>query len=214
MNELEQKKIFSENLNHFLEIHNKTQREVAAAISVSPQTFNTWCKGIALPRMGKVQKLADYFHISKADLIDTPSDLTQIQKNSNIILVPVYRTLAGDISHIFTEHADFTEPVRSFGPPVEELFGVEVQDNSMEPKFSCHDIAIARRQNDAKNNDIVIALVDGQPHPQIRCLKKYANGIALLASNPSYDPIYHFHGESTTPSIQIIGKIKELHSRL
>ena len=66
----EQKKIFSKNLNNYLTLTNKTQREGAEAIGVSPQTFNTWCQGIALPRMGKVQLLADYFKIGKTDLID------------------------------------------------------------------------------------------------------------------------------------------------
>ena len=70
MTDIDQKRIFSKNLNYFLSQNNKTQKEVADAISVSPQTFNTWCQGIALPRMGKVQKLADYFHIEKSDLID------------------------------------------------------------------------------------------------------------------------------------------------
>ena len=65
-----QKKIFAKNLNNYLYEFNKTQKEVADAIGVSPQTFNTWCQGIALPRMGKVQALADYFHINKVDLID------------------------------------------------------------------------------------------------------------------------------------------------
>ena len=66
----EQKKIFSQNLNRLLTDLNKTQKEVADAIGISPQTFNTWCQGIALPRMGKVQMLADYFNINKSDLIE------------------------------------------------------------------------------------------------------------------------------------------------
>ena len=83
----EQKIIFSKNLNKFLSLSNKTQKEVADAIDVSPQTFNTWCQGIALPRMGKVQRLADYFGIGKTDLIDekppdplTPRDERDIEK--------------------------------------------------------------------------------------------------------------------------------------
>ena len=83
----EQKIIFSKNLNKYLSRSQKTQKEVAAAINVSPQTFNTWCQGIALPRMGKVQKLADYFGILKSDLIDdkgnfslTPRDERDIAK--------------------------------------------------------------------------------------------------------------------------------------
>ena len=65
-----QKKIFSHNLLGFLSLSGKSQKEVADAIGVSPQTFNTWCQGIALPRMGKIQALADYFSISKSDLLD------------------------------------------------------------------------------------------------------------------------------------------------
>ena len=70
MGEELQKKIFSRNLLRYLSLNNKSQKEVADAIGVSPQTFNTWCQGIALPRMGKVQLLADYFHIIKSDLLE------------------------------------------------------------------------------------------------------------------------------------------------
>ena len=76
MSDEEQKQIFATNLNHYLELNGKTQKEVADAIGVSPQTFNTWIQGIALPRMGKVQKLADYFGIGKSDLIDIKSKST------------------------------------------------------------------------------------------------------------------------------------------
>lgn len=70
MSEDKQKDIFSKNLNSYIEASGKTQLEIAKNIGVSPQTFNTWCKGIAIPRMGKVQALADYFHINKSDLIE------------------------------------------------------------------------------------------------------------------------------------------------
>lgn len=74
MGEENQKKIFSTNLNLYIEKSGKTQAEIAKSIGVSPQTFNTWCKGIAIPRMGKVQALADYFNIDKADLIDEKNE--------------------------------------------------------------------------------------------------------------------------------------------
>jgi len=74
MTDLEQKKIFSKNLNFYLSQSGKTQKEVADAIGVITSTFNTWCQGVAIPRMGKVQALADYFHINKSDLIEDKSE--------------------------------------------------------------------------------------------------------------------------------------------
>jgi len=70
MSEKERKNIFSKNLLRILQQKEKSQIEVANAIGVSQQTFNTWCRGVAIPRMGKIQLLADYFHINMADLIE------------------------------------------------------------------------------------------------------------------------------------------------
>lgn len=78
-----QKKIFAKNLRHYLDRENKTQKEVADAIGVSPQTFNTWLQMVALPRMGKVQALADYFGINKSDLLEDKG--TQEEDNSYYI---------------------------------------------------------------------------------------------------------------------------------
>ena len=74
MTDLDQKRIFSKNLNRLLDKTDKKQIDIAAAIGVSPQTFNTWVKGVAIPRMGKIQALADYFGVPKSDLVDEPHD--------------------------------------------------------------------------------------------------------------------------------------------
>ena len=92
MTDLEQKEIFAHNLNRLLSKYGKSQREVAEAIDVSPQTFNTWCQAIALPRMGKVQRLADYFHIPKSHLID------DISNNEDVSSPDLYSLSAEDQS--------------------------------------------------------------------------------------------------------------------
>ena len=99
MTDDEQKKIFSRNLNYQLSKLNITQKDVADKIGVSPQTFNTWSKGIAIPRMGKVQRLADYFGINKSDLIDDKSadesnktDVQVLQEDEKYLLIE-YRKL-------------------------------------------------------------------------------------------------------------------------
>ena len=68
--DLGNQEIFSINLKRYLENSGKTQKEVAAAILVSTGTFCDWIKGRAYPRMDKVQALADFFGISKAELVE------------------------------------------------------------------------------------------------------------------------------------------------
>ncbi|RHR72595.1 XRE family transcriptional regulator [Eubacterium sp. AF15-50] len=93
MSEDMQKIIFSKNLNNYIQKSGKTQLEIATKIGVSPQTFNTWCKGIAIPRMGKVQALADYFHINKSDLIEDKSN----QEEESYYTNPETQQLAQEI---------------------------------------------------------------------------------------------------------------------
>lgn len=81
MTDERQKEVFSKNLLYYMELYEKNQREVANAIGVSPQTFNTWIQKKALPRMGKVQLLAEYFHINKSDLIEERNTDTEYYLN-------------------------------------------------------------------------------------------------------------------------------------
>ena len=64
------KEIFSRNLNRYLRLSGKTQKEVARAVDISTGTFCDWTKGRAYPRMDKVQALAEYFGIRMSDLVE------------------------------------------------------------------------------------------------------------------------------------------------
>lgn len=87
MSDCLQKKIFSKNLNELMFLNGKSQSEVASAIGVSPQTFNTWMQGIAIPRIDKIQLLADYFHVKKSLLIEQGSFTSRTkEKDFNKVL--------------------------------------------------------------------------------------------------------------------------------
>lgn len=70
MTNLGNKEIFSRNLRRQLKNANVLQKDVARAIGVSTGTFADWCNGKLYPRMDKLQALADYFGISKSDLVE------------------------------------------------------------------------------------------------------------------------------------------------
>ena len=61
---------FARNLKRYVEQSGKQQKEVAKAVYVSAGTFSDWMRARVYPRMDKIQLLAEYFGISKSDLID------------------------------------------------------------------------------------------------------------------------------------------------
>ena len=70
---MEEKEIFSKNLNLLMEINNVSRRELRSAIGVSYFTVTSWCNGTKYPRMDKVEILARFFGCSKSDLVEYKS---------------------------------------------------------------------------------------------------------------------------------------------
>lgn len=64
------KNIFAENLRKYMEEAGKTRNDVCQALGLSYYTFTSWVNGSKYPRMDKVEMLANYFGITKADLIE------------------------------------------------------------------------------------------------------------------------------------------------
>ena len=62
--------IFARNLKFYVIRSGKTQSQVASSIGVSKGTFSDWCSGRSHPRMDRVQQLAEYFGISKSNLLE------------------------------------------------------------------------------------------------------------------------------------------------
>lgn len=72
MSEEQERLIFSKQLNYYLELTHKTQSDLVNDLGFNKSTVSTWCSGTKMPRMNKIQILADYFGINKSDLIENP----------------------------------------------------------------------------------------------------------------------------------------------
>ena len=71
MSDEEYKKIFSKNLNYFMQLNGKTQTDLINDLGFNKSAVSTWCNGTRLPRMDKVDILAKYFSIKRSDLIES-----------------------------------------------------------------------------------------------------------------------------------------------
>ena len=94
-----------------------------------------------------------------------------------------------------------------------DYFGLQIKGDSMEPRMKNGDIVIVRKQEDADSGDTVIALVNGNDAVCKR-LKKYPDGsIALMSTNPAYDPMFFTAKDIEELPVMIIGKVKELRAK-
>lgn len=71
------KRLFSNRLSSLMSERNINQREIAQVVGVSESTVGKWLLLKAIPRMGVIQKLADYFNVGKSYFLEDVHDQTQ-----------------------------------------------------------------------------------------------------------------------------------------
>lgn len=211
MREADFNTLFARNLNHLLEMHNMTQAELAGRIGVSTATTSNWCKGIKLPRMDKVDKMCAIFACLRSDLMEDKGYL-QGKKESKGIIIKVYGRIAAGIPLEMIEDVIDTEEIPEEMAKTGEFFGLQIHGDSMEPRMTDGDVVIVRKQDDAETGDTVIATVNGTDATCKR-LKKYRDGIELIATNPSYAPMFYSNEEIEEKPVKIIGRVVELRAK-
>lgn len=71
--------IFSKNLKKYMELNQKEQIDLINDLGFNKSAVSTWCNGTRLPRMDKVNILAEYLNIKPSDLIEAKSNAS-VQK--------------------------------------------------------------------------------------------------------------------------------------
>ena len=77
MEQQETKRIFAKNLKAVLTRNGVTQAELAEMMDVAYSSVSSWCNGVKIPRMDKIEWIANHFNIRKSDLIEEREDLPQ-----------------------------------------------------------------------------------------------------------------------------------------
>ena len=204
----DQREIFAENLARLVNGSKLPQSEIAKRINISPQTFNTWIQGKAIPRMGKIQLLADYFKIEKSDLIEEKSNITISQG----IKIPVLGTVPAGIPISAVEDILDYEEIPQSWVNQGEFFALKIKGDSMEPRMISGDVAIVKQQSDADSGDVVIALVNGN-EATCKKLEKTNNGIMLISTNTKYAPMFFSNEQISELPVVILGKVVELRQK-
>lgn len=211
----EQQRIFTKNLNRYIELSQKTQREIADAIGVSPQTFNTWCQGIAIPRMGKIQALADYFNINKSNLIEEHSvniDKSEVADHRPNRIMVYGSVPAGIPIEAVEDIVDWEDIPMEWLNGGQKYIGLRVKGDSMYPKYIEGDTIIVRLQSDCESGQDAVVYVNGYD-ATLKKVVKNDDGIMLQPLNPEYVPKQYDYNDERYP-ISILGVVVEIRRKV
>lgn len=83
---IENKEVLASNLKKYMDIKGVNAAEVCNALGFKPNTFSNWINAKIYPRIDKIQKLSEYFGISKAALVEDSVNITLSSKEQLLIL--------------------------------------------------------------------------------------------------------------------------------
>lgn len=208
MSNLGNKEVMAKNIQFYMDKYEKTRQDMCNALGVKYTTFTDWVKGKSYPRIDKIELMANYFGISKSDLVEE----RLANSPSKGVVINVYSRVAAGIPLEMIEDIIDTEEITEEMARTGEFFGLQIKGDSMEPKFSEGDIVIVRQQDDAESGEIVIATVNGN-EATCKRLRKYRDGIELISNNPSYEPMFFSNEEIEQKPVRIIGRVVELRAK-
>lgn len=171
--------------------NNLTQEEFGEIVGVSSMAVSQWETGRAVPRMGAVQKISDYFHISKGSLIDEDSStLTKLPISGSTATLPlrtlgkVHAGVMDDDAMCDDEEIQVPERVVLAYP---DAFLLRVEGNCMDrviPEGS-HVVVVPHK---VPTNGSIVVIRDDTYEAIMR--RYYKGSSALMLSPDSYEEEY------------------------
>ncbi len=209
------KKLFSHRLGALIRSHGIQQNVLADAIGVSESTIGKWLLEKALPRMGAIQKLSDYFSVPKSYFLieENEQEENTPQPKRKYVKIPVLgRVVAGVPSEAVENVLDYEEIPEEMARGG-EYFGLEVYGDSMEPTLQEGDVVIVKKQYEARPHDIAVVMVNGD-EATIKEVKITEDGITLVGHNiRSYTPRFYSAREVAQLPVKIIGVVCEVRRK-
>lgn len=194
---------FSKNLLYYMKQKGLSGVEVSKIAGVSKQAVSAWCNGLKIPRMDKIELLANYFGIQKSDLIeehDAHGTFPYQLKHK----IPLLGRVAAGLPLYAEENVEgyiFTELNGG-----EEYFGLRIVGDSMNAaRIQDGDVVIVRKQDAVENGEIAIVLVDDND-ATVKKFMRTGNTVHLipLSTNPKHQvQEYDLHDTR----IKVLGKV-------
>jgi len=203
------KKIMGQNILRYMTLMGIERKDLAERLNVPYSTLTTWINGDAYPRIDRIEQMARLFKCEKSDLVES-RDAAKIRK---AVRIPVYGRVRAGIPEAAIEDIIDTEEIDpNMVKGGAEFFALKIKGNSMEPKISDGDVVIVRKQPDIESGEVAIVMVNSEDATCKR-VRKYRDGIELVASNPIYDPIFYTNEQVKQLPVTILGRVVELRAK-
>jgi repressor LexA len=191
-NDLGNKKVMADNIKHYLKRNGITRKKLSSDLDISYTTLASWLQADSYPRIDKIEMMANYFGVSKADLVEkhySPSNSIDTS-GMHYVRVPIIGTIACGKPILAEQNIEgYTHELFEEEPKKDELFALRCQGDSMEPLIPDGALVLIHKQPTVEDDEIAAVQVDDDTKATLKKVKHVGKDVFLYPINTKYDPI-------------------------
>ena len=184
----------AENIKRIRAEHGLSQAELGKIAGVSDKAVSTWELGLKTPRMGAVEKMANYFGITKSAIVDDVQTAPAASKEPTIPpgfepmpemdMVPLVGRIACGTPITAEQNVERIVCVPS---KWRSTFTLTCKGDSMEPRIHDGDLVAIRKQPEVENGEIAAVRIGEEA--TLKNVYLHENFIELRPENPAFNSI-------------------------
>ena len=207
MSDLGNREVMAANIKYFMTLHGKSRRQMCEDLGFAYSTFSDWVNGKKYPRIDKIEMMANYFNISKADLVERKQKIDLTETVDNLYKIDKIKLpLLGNVACGEPIYADEDrESYIMVGTDMKADFCLKCQGDSMiNARIYDGDIVFVRKQDIVNNGEIAVVIIDDEATLKRFYYYKEQNLVILKPENPKYEDIV-LSGDKLN-EVKVLGK--------
>ncbi|WP_145422782.1 helix-turn-helix domain-containing protein [Staphylococcus haemolyticus] len=197
------KQVMAKNISRFMKENNIDRKKLSNDLKVKYTTLSDWINAKTYPRIDKIELLADYFNVTKADLVEDKEK--QVIETLPVKKIPVVSKVSAGLP-IYSEEnlIDYIYFATNKLNSDKEEFGLKVSGDSMDKIFQDGDIVVVEKDSVVENGQLGVVMINGY-NATVKRIRYNGDQIILIpeSNNSSHYPqVYGKNDE-----VKIIGRV-------
>ena len=197
------KQVMAKNISRLMKENNIDRKKISNDLNVKYTTLSDWINAKTYPRIDKIELLADYFNVTKADLVEDKE--RQVLETLPVKKIPVVSQISAGLP-IYSEEnlIDYTYIATKNLSVDKELFGLKVSGDSMDKEFRDGDVVIVEKDAVVENGQIAVVQINGY-NATVKRVRYEKDRIILIpeSNNTAHYPQVY----SQDDEVKIIGRV-------
>ncbi|RXK19052.1 XRE family transcriptional regulator [Macrococcus sp. DPC7161] len=200
------KEVMSKNIKRFMKEKNVDRKQLSKDLNVKYTTLSDWINAKTYPRIDKIELMANYFDVSKSDLVESKEDLNALEVIPVISIPVLAKVSAGQPMYAEENIIDHTFVSKTLIKNGKEYFSLVVSGDSMDKEFKDGDVVIVEKDSYIENGQIAVVQVNGYNATVKRV--RFQNDVIMLlpeSTNSEHQPQIYTKDDEITFVGRVVG---------